>query len=119
MLIDLVNTIERMIDIIDTMLDGRRRTGVELSYKYGVCRNTIYRDISQLSMILPIVTYYGGRYAGSELLSMNSMKYGLIQKSEIRYLLTLLEKEKENSSQAKTLAIKMKNCFKFLSMQNE
>ena len=80
-----MSKLERMIDIIDTMLDGRRRTGVELSYKYGVCRNTIYRDISQLSTILPIVTYYGGRYAGSELLSMNSFKYGLVQKSEIRY----------------------------------
>ncbi len=107
-----------MIDIIDTMLDGRRRTGVELSYKYGVSRSTIYRDISQLSMILPIVTYYG-RNAGGELLSMNSLKYGLVQKSEIRYLLTLLEKEAKNNPQAKTLSIKIKNCFKFLSMDNE
>ena len=112
-----MSKIERMIDIIDTMLDGRRRTGVELSYKYGVCRNTIYRDISQLSMILPIVTYYGGRYAGSELLSMNSFKYGLVQKSELRYLLQLLEKE--DIPQAKTLIIKIKKCFTFLSMENE
>ena len=109
--------LERMIDIIDTMLDGQRRTGVELSYKYGVCTSTIYRDISQLSMILPIVTYYGGRNGGSQLLSMNSFKYGLLQKSEIRYLLTLLEKETENNPQAKTLAVKMKNCFKFLTME--
>lgn len=113
-----MSKIERMIDIIDTMLDGRRRTGVELSYKYGVCRNTIYRDISQLSMILPIVTYYGGRYAGSELLSMNSFKYGLVQKSELRYMLELLERESENNPQAKTLSIKMKNCFPFLNMKN-
>lgn len=104
-----MSKIERMIDIIDTMLDGRRRTGVELSYKYGVCPHTIYRDISQLSMILPIVTYYGGRYAGSELLSMNSLKYGFVQKSELRYMLELLERESENNPQAKTLSIKMKN----------
>ena len=113
-----MSKIERMIDIIDTMLDGRRRTGVELSYKYGVCRNTIYRDISLLSMILPIVTYYGGRYAGSELLSMNSFKYGFVQKSELRYMLELLERESENNSQAKTLSIKMKNFFPFLNMKN-
>ena len=113
-----MSKLERMIDIIDTMLDGRRRTGVELSYKYGVCRNTIYRDISQLSMILPIVTYYGGRYAGSELLSMNSFKYGLVQKSELRYMLELLERESENNPQAKTLSIKMKNCFPFLNIKN-
>ena len=113
-----MSKIERMIDIIDTMLDGRRRTGVELSYKYGVCPHTIYRDISQLSMILPIVTYYGGRYAGSELLSMNSLKYGFVQKSELRYMLELLERESENNPQAKTLSIKMKNCFPFLNMKN-
>lgn len=114
-----MSKIERMIDIIDTMLDGRRRTGIELSYKYGVCRNTIYRDISQLSMILPIVTYYGGRNAGSELLSMNSFKYGFVQKSELRFLLQLLQKEEANNPQAKTLIIKMKKCFKFLTMDNE
>ncbi len=113
-----MSKLERMIDIIDTMLDGRRRTGVELSYKYGVCRNTIYRDISQLSKILPIVTYYGGRNGGSELLSMNSFKYGFVQKSELRYLLQLLEKETDNP-QAQTLIIKMKNCFKFLQIENE
>ena len=49
-----MSRIERMIDIMDTMLDGRRRTGVELAYKYGVCNTTIYRDISQLSMIYPL-----------------------------------------------------------------
>ncbi len=114
-----MSRIERMIDIMDTMLDGRRRTAVELSYKYGVCRKTIYRDISQLSMVYPIVTYYGGRYGGSKLLSMNSLKYGLLQKSEIRLLLQLVEKEAENNPQAKTLSIKMKNCFKFLDMKNE
>lgn len=113
-----MSKLERMIDIIDTMLDGRRRTGVELSYKYGVCRNTIYKDISQLSMILPIVTYYGGKNGGSELLSMNSFKYGFVQKSELRYLLQLLEKETDNP-QAQTLMIKMKNCFKFLQIENE
>lgn len=114
-----MSKIERMIDIVDTMLDGCRRTGVELSYKYGVSPKTIYRDISQLSMILPIVTYYGGRNAGSELLSMNSFKYGLVQKSELRYLLQLLEKDEGNSAQAQTLIKKMKKCFKFLSMENE
>lgn len=69
-------------------------------------------------MILPIVTYYGGKNGGSELLSMNSFKYGLVQKSELRYLLQLLEKETDNP-QAQTLMIKMKNCFKFLQIENE
>ena len=110
---------ERMIDIIDTMLDGRRRTGVELSYKYGVSKATIYRDISQLSMIFPIVTYYEGKNSGSELLSMNSLKYGLVQKSELRYLFKLLERESEDDPQAKTLSLKMKNCFKFLQMEED
>ncbi len=41
-----MSRIERMIDMIDTMIDGKRRTGIELGYKYGVCPNTIYRDIS-------------------------------------------------------------------------
>lgn len=80
-----MSKVERMLDIIDTMLDGRRRTGIELSYKYGVSPRTIYKDISQLSMIFPIVTYYGGKNGGSELLSMSSLKYGLVQKSEVRY----------------------------------
>ena len=108
-----------MLDIIDTMLDGRRRTGIELSYKYGVCPRTIYKDISQLSMIFPIVTYYEGKNSGSQLLSMNSLKYGVVQKSELRYLFSLLEREAKNNPQAKTLSIKMKNCFKFLQMEEE
>lgn len=31
----IMSKLELMIDVIDTMLDGRRRTDVELSYKYG------------------------------------------------------------------------------------
>lgn len=69
-------------------------------------------------MILPIVTYYGGKNGGSELLSMNSFKCGFVQKSELRYLLQLLEKETDNP-QAQTLMIKMRNCFKFLQIENE
>ena len=69
-------------------------------------------------MILPIVTYYGGKNGGSELLSMNSFKCGLVPKSELRYLLQLLEKETDNP-QAQTLMIKMRNCFKFLQIENE
>ena len=112
-----MSRIERMIDIMDTMIDGKRRTGIELGYKYEVSPSTIYRDISQLSIVYPIVTHYGGRRGGSELLSMNSLKYGLVQKSEIRLLLQLVEKEAEMNPQAKTLSIKMKKCFKFLEKE--
>jgi len=69
-------------------------------------------------MILSIVTYYGGRKGNSQLLSMNSL-YGLAQKSEIKLLMQLVEKEAGNNLQTKTLSIKMKNCFKFLEMANE
>jgi len=49
---------------------------------------------------------------------MNSL-YGLAQKSEIKLLMQLVEKEAGNNLQTKTLSIKMKNCFKFLEMANE
>ena len=49
---------------------------------------------------------------------MNSFKCGFVQKSELRYLLQLLEKETDNP-QAQTLMIKMRNCFKFLQIENE
>ena len=83
-----MSRIERMIDIMDTMLDGRRRTGVELAYKYGVCNTTIYRDISQLSMVYPIVTHYGGRRGGERTFKYEFIKIWTCAKKRDKAFIT-------------------------------
>lgn len=83
-----MSRIERMLDIIDTMIDGKRRTGVELGYKYEVSPSTIYRDISQLSIVYPIVTHYGGRRGGERTFKYEFIKIWTCAKKRDKAFIT-------------------------------
>ena len=60
---------ERLLSIINLLADGQRWSCTRLAYKFSVSRQTINKDIMELSISYPIVTYMG-KSGGVECLSV-------------------------------------------------
>ena len=81
---------ERLLAIINLLADGQRWSCTQLAYKFSVSRQTINKDIMELSISYPIVTYMG-KMGGVECLSVSKTITTLLTKEDGDLLIKCLQ----------------------------
>ena len=91
---------ERLLNIIHLLADGQRWSCTQLAYKFSVSRQTINKDIMELSITYPIVTYMG-KSGGVECLSVPKTITTLLDIEDGMLLIKCLEENYEKQPNLK------------------